>query len=83
MSEQYICLAKIADVNAARVAAARLESEGISSRLHGEALGPFPVTIGRLAETQLWVIDAQRSPAAEILAELGLDCEDPAQEKVE
>ena len=78
MSEQYVCLAKIPDVNAARVAAARLESEGILSRLHGEALGPFPVTIGRLAETQLWVVDAQRDSAAEILAELGLQCEEPS-----
>lgn len=78
MTEQYVCLAKIPDVNAARVAAARLESEGIPSRMHGEALGPFPVTIGHLAETQLWVVDSQREPAAEILAELGLDCEEPS-----
>jgi hypothetical protein len=78
MSEQYVCLANIPDVNAARVAAARLESEGIPSRLHGESLGPFPVTIGRLAETQLWVVDTQRELAAEILAELGLDCEQPS-----
>lgn len=78
MSDHYVCLAKISDVNAARVAAARLESEGIDTRLHGEALGPFPVTIGRLAETQLWVMDSHRNPAVEILAELGIDCVQPS-----
>lgn len=77
MDERYICLAKIADVNTAKVAAAKLDSEGIRSRLHGEALGPFPVTIGRLAETQLWVIAAQRERATDLLVELGIDCETP------
>ena len=77
MNDPYVCLATIADVNLARVAAARLQSEGIDSRLHGESLGPFPVTIGRLAETQLWVLADQQEPAASVLADLGIDCEPP------
>ncbi len=76
MSDQFVCLAKIPDVNTARVAAARLESEGVASRLHGEALGPFPVTIGRLAEIQLWVVAEQHELAADVLAELGIECEE-------
>ncbi len=77
MNDPYVCLATIADVNLARVAAARLQSEGIDSRLHGESLGPFPVTIGRLAETQLWVLADQQEPAASVLADLGIDCAPP------
>ena len=77
MDEHYTCVARIGDVNAARLAAARLDSEGIASRLHGEALGPFPVTIGRLAETQLWVTARQRDSAVAVLTELGIDCENP------
>ena len=77
MNDPYVCLATIADVNLARVAAARLQSEGIDSRLHGESLGPFPVTIGRLAETQLWVLADQQEPATSVLADLGIDCEPP------
>ncbi|MCP4307243.1 MAG: hypothetical protein GY788_20715 [bacterium] len=71
-----MCLAKVSDINLARVAAARLDSEGIDSRLHGEALGPFPVTIGRLAETQLWVLSEQKQAATNVLEELGIECED-------
>ncbi|MCP4968501.1 MAG: hypothetical protein GY926_25115 [bacterium] len=76
MNEPYVCLAKVSDINLARVAAARLDSEGIDSRLHGEALGPFPVTIGRLAETQLWVLSEQKQAATNVLEELGIECED-------
>lgn len=76
MNDPYVCLAKVADINLARVAAARLGSEGITSRLHGEALGPFPVTIGRLAETQLWVLSEQRQAATDVLEELGIECEE-------
>lgn len=75
MSDPYICLATIPDINLARVAAARLHSEGIDSRLHGESLGPFPVTIGRLAETRLWVLADQREPASLVLEDLGIVCE--------
>ena len=75
MSDRFVCLAKLSDVNTARVAAAKLASEGIETRLHGEAFGPFPVTIGGLAETQLWVNAAQTAPAVEVMTELGIDCE--------
>jgi len=75
MNEPFVCLATISDVNLARVAAARLHSEGIDSRIHGESLGPFPVTIGRLAETQLWVLADQQEPARVVLEELGINCQ--------
>ncbi len=74
MAERYVCMAKVSDLNLARVAAARLESEGISVRVHGEALGPFPLTVGRLAETQLWVVADQSEAAILILEETGIIC---------
>ena len=75
MTEGFVCLAKLADLGSAQVAAARLASEGIETRLHGEALGPFPVTVGGLAITQVWVQADQAQPATEILTELGIECE--------
>lgn len=75
MTDSHVCLARISDVHIASVAAARLQSEGIESRLHGEPMGPFPVSIGRLAETQLWVLANQRDAAAEVLEDLGIDCD--------
>jgi hypothetical protein len=76
MKDHYVCVAMIPDVNRARVAAARLESEGVATRIHGEAMGPFPVTIGRLAETQVWVMADQQAMAAAVLGDLGIECED-------
>lgn len=74
MDTKYVCLATIGDINLAQVAAARLESEGLAVRLHSEALGPFPVTIGRLAETQLWVVADQTAEATEVLEDIGVEC---------
>jgi hypothetical protein len=74
MDHKYVCLATIGDINLAHVAAARLESEGLSVRLHSEALGPFPVTVGRLAETQLWVVADQAAEATQVLEDVGVEC---------
>lgn len=74
MDTKYVCLATIGDINLAQIAAARLESEGHAVRLHSEALGPFPVTIGRLAETQLWVAADEAAAATEVLEDLGVEC---------
>lgn len=74
MSQRYVCMAKISDMNLARVAAARLESEGIGVRLHGEAFGPFPLTVGLLAETQLWVVADQAEAAVRALEGTGIIC---------
>ena len=71
MEDKYVCVAKVPDVNEARVIAARLETEGVNTRLHGEPMGPFPMTIGRLAETELWVKAEHRPTAAIVLDDLG------------
>ena len=74
MDENYVCVAKVPDVNEARVVAARLNTEGVETRLHGEPLGPFPMTIGRFAETELWVKAEHRPTAAIVLGDLGIEC---------
>ena len=37
--------------------------------------GPFPVTVGRLAETQIWVRADDAAQAALVLKEIGIDCD--------
>ncbi len=70
----YVCFARVPDLATAQVAAARLASEGITARIHGESTGPFPVTIGRLAETELWVRSSDRSVAQQVLVDAGILC---------
>lgn len=62
-----ISLARFGDEASARVAAAVLESSGISTRLHGEALGPYKMTIGEMAVTEIWIDSEDLDDAVEIL----------------
>lgn len=75
MTRGFTCIATVADLSLANVAAARLRSEGLETRVHGEATGPFPVTVGRLAETQIWVRADDAAQAALMLEEIGIDCD--------
>ena len=63
----YEPLAIVGDRTQANLLAALLRSEGIAVRLHGEAFGPYPVGIGRLAEVEVWVIDDRLDDARAIL----------------
>lgn len=63
----YVKLATVGDLTEGRVLAARLQSEGIDSRLHSEALGPYPMTVGRLAEVEIWVLSDRYEEAGEVL----------------
>jgi hypothetical protein len=69
----YGLLATLADLPSARLAAARLRSEGIETRLHGEALGPYPLTVGQWALTQLWVPAGCLDEARRIMLEIEVD----------
>jgi hypothetical protein len=64
---RFVRLTTVGDVNTARILAARLESEGIEVRLHGDALGPYPMTVGSFAETQLWVLSDRVEEASRLL----------------
>jgi len=54
-SGAYEPLTKIGDPAEANILAAMLRSEGVPVRLHGESFGPYPVSIGELAEVEVWV----------------------------
>ena len=64
---RYMRIATVGDLVEARVLAARLDFEGIDVRIHSEALGPYPVTVGGLAEAQLWVLSDRADEANRIL----------------
>jgi hypothetical protein len=72
-AEPFVHLADVGDMVAARVCVAVLGSEGIEVRLHGESLGPYPVTIGRMAVTQIWVPESSVDRAAEVMLEAEIE----------
>lgn len=63
----FVRLTTVGNLNVARILAARLDSEGIAVRIHGAPLGPYPVTVGSMAETQLWVPIDRLAEASEVL----------------
>lgn len=58
VSERLVLLARVSDPATAQVLAARLQSEGIEVQMRGEWMGPYPLTVGAMAETELWVPEA-------------------------
>ena len=66
-SGHFIKVATIGDITAGNVLAARLRSEGIEVRVHSPALGPYPMTVGDLAQTELWVMSDRAEDAASVL----------------
>lgn len=73
MPERFVLLARLTDPRAAQLAAARIESEGISVRIHGEWLGPYPMTVGAMAETELWVPESELEDARLVLVAADID----------
>jgi len=41
--------------------------------VHGETLGPYPVTVGRMAVTQIWVPESRLDRACEVLLEAEIE----------
>ena len=64
---RFVKVTTVGDLTEGRVLAARLRAEGIDVRVHSEALGPYPVTVGQLAETQLWVLSGDLEDAGRVL----------------
>ena len=64
---RMVSLARFGDEASARIAAALLESSGIGTRLHGESLGPYKMTVGGMAVTEIWVEEPDLQDAIEIL----------------
>jgi len=65
--KSYEPLTRISDPVAANVLAAMLRSGGVSVRLNSESFGPYPVTVGELAEVEVWVDAANIDSARAIL----------------
>ncbi len=64
---RYVRVTTVGDLTEARVLAARLRSEGIDVRVHSQALGPYPMTVGQFAEAELWVLSDRVEEANSIL----------------
>ncbi len=64
---RFVKIATVGDLIEGRVLAARLEAEGIEVRLHSPSFGPYPVTVGQMAETEIWVLSDRVEQASEIL----------------
>ena len=64
---RFVRVATVGDISAGNVLAARLRSEGIEVRVHSQAFGPYPMTVGNLAETELWVLSDRFDEATSVL----------------
>jgi len=64
---RFVKIATVGDITAGNVLAALLRSEGIEVRIHSQAFGPYPVTVGNMAETELWVLTDRVEQANSIL----------------
>ncbi len=71
--DHFVLLARMSDVIAARITAARLRSEGIDVRLKGESLGPYRLTVGAMAVTELWVSQSSLERARRVMLEAEVD----------
>ncbi len=70
---RYVLLGKVGDPGRARLLAARLESEGIDARVHGESLGPYSFTVGQMAVTEIWVAADDLDEAREVMLAAEVD----------
>ncbi len=66
-TSRFVRIATVSDLATGQVWAARLRSESIDVRLHSQAFGPYPMTVGHLAEAELWVASDRVEEAGRIL----------------
>ena len=67
----FVPLVTIGDPNEAQIMAARLRAAGIDVRLHGENFGPYPIPLGELADTEIWVPREKVDQATDLLSDTG------------
>jgi hypothetical protein len=63
--DRLVLAGSVGDAMTAQVVAARLRSVGIEAHLRGEGLGPYPMTVGRAAVTEIWVRSRDLADARE------------------
>lgn len=64
---RFVKVVTVGDLAAGNVLAARLRAEGIEVRVHSPAFGPYPMTVGEMAATELWVMSDRVADASSIL----------------
>lgn len=69
-ADRYEPLTVVGDPLKANLVAAQLRAQGIAVRVHGESTGPYPVTVGGLAQVEIWVDAGRLSEARQIATEL-------------
>ena len=69
----FVPLATLGDLMTAQIAVARLEAEGIPARILGEGLGPYRLTVGEFAATQIWVAEDRLAEAREVMIATEID----------
>ena len=69
-ANRFVPLTRLGDLTLARLYAARLRAEGIEVRVHSEALGPYPMTVGQMAQSELWVPEDRIEEASTILLDV-------------
>ena len=80
-TSRFVRIATVSDLATGQVLAARLRSENIEVRLHSQAFGPYPMTVGHLAEAELWVASDRVEEAGQILLDAEVrDAIAPAEE---
>lgn len=67
----FVILTTLADPAAAELCAALLRSAGIDSQLRGESLGPYRLTVGSMAATQVWVPASDLQDARDVIEDPG------------
>jgi hypothetical protein len=72
-TDSFVLLTTLGDPAAAHLCAALLRSEGIPSRLQGESLGPDRLTVGEMAETQVWVPRSRLDDARHLVLETDVE----------
>ena len=63
----FVPLLTVGDPHEAQLIAARLRAAGIEVRMHGENFGPYPIGLGELADTEIWVPADRFDDATEVL----------------
>ncbi len=63
-------LTKVGDLASANIVAARLRAEGIEARVHSPSLGPYPVTVGDMALSEIWVLEDRIDDASRVLLDI-------------
>lgn len=73
MQTNFVLLAQVGDPNQAMLLRARLDSEGIVARVRSEAFGPYRLSIGAMAVTEIWIPPDRMEEARLILLAADVD----------